>query len=152
MKNRIKGIWGCIKEIDPFCQRFAKTPNQVACEADVLVCTSVIGAGFSITQHFQSFWAFLFTNVLTQEDKQQFTQRLRFLVNDLPNNAIRDSYIYIEKGYGGRLDYQTVLSDYEKVRSTLMASETYAQINRDNISQLAETQARVTTERSQTNA
>jgi hypothetical protein len=56
--KRIKGIWSQIKHTDDFCKRFAREPNTAALDADVIVCTSVIGAGFSINRHFESFHAF----------------------------------------------------------------------------------------------
>ena len=57
--HQIHGIWSSVKEESEFAIRFAMDPNASSKEADVVVCTSVVGAGFSITHHFGSFHAFI---------------------------------------------------------------------------------------------
>jgi hypothetical protein len=84
-KNQIKGIWSSIKDTDKFCIDFAKDPNLVATTVDVVVATTVIGAGFSIARHFEAFHAFFLADILSFNDEAQFIQRLRFLIDSLPS-------------------------------------------------------------------
>ena len=47
----IRGIWGDCRD-EPWNKNFCNNPAMFGTEADVLVATSVIGAGFSIETHF----------------------------------------------------------------------------------------------------
>ena len=51
-KKRIKGVWSALKAIFQFCIDFARDLNRVANQADLVICMSVVGAGFSISNHF----------------------------------------------------------------------------------------------------
>jgi hypothetical protein len=97
-KGHIKGIWRSIKfSSDDFCERFASDPNNCAQEVDVLVCTSIIGAGFCITTHLVEFHAFFTANVLTHTEEKQFLFRLRYAEEMvLPRSC--SSYILCENG------------------------------------------------------
>jgi hypothetical protein len=72
-RDRIKGVWRSLKlSGDGFCERFSAEPNVYAHEADVLVCTSIIGAVFSINTHFVAFHEFFTVNVLCHMEERQF--------------------------------------------------------------------------------
>jgi hypothetical protein len=45
-------VWARTKEQSKCCKRFAENPNKAAEETDVVVVTSVVGAGFSISRHY----------------------------------------------------------------------------------------------------
>jgi hypothetical protein len=109
----IQGVWSQIKDSSPFCKEFGKDPNGASNDIDVIVCTSVIGAGFSIDERFE---AFFICGILPFEEERQFIQRLRFVLKFVPENAIRQSYLFIEKGRGGTVDYSKVLSSFASVR------------------------------------
>ena len=145
---RVKGVWGSIRDTDPFCQAFAEDPNLAATQADVVVCTSVVGAGFSIESHFVAFHAFLFTGILSHGEEEQFIQRLRFIMKYLPRNAHRQSYLYLEKGRGAAVDYARVLSDFNEAR--LMLLKTSHAGNTASVYVLEVAQARIATEASET--
>ena len=51
-KERIKGVWSALKATSQFCIDFARDLNRVANQADLVICMSVVGAGFSISNHF----------------------------------------------------------------------------------------------------
>ena len=98
MLDRVKGIWASIKSSDHFCKEFGDNANNAVLQTDVIVCTSVVGASFSIARHFHGFHAFLFTNILDFMEEQQFIRRLRFAIEDLPTDAVCDLYLFVEKG------------------------------------------------------
>jgi hypothetical protein len=50
-------------------ERFWEEPNIYFAQYDVLVCTTVIGAGFSIDSQFVCFHAFFFVGGLTFEEE-----------------------------------------------------------------------------------
>ena len=119
---RVKGIWSAIQAMDDFCKNFSSNPNEYAHEADVIVCTSVIGAGFSISTHFQNFHALLFNNILPHNEARQFIQHLRYVLDNLPENAQRQSYLFVEKGCGTKMEYTRVLQDFRNVREFILSS------------------------------
>jgi hypothetical protein len=151
--ERIQGIWARIKARSEFCRRFSEDPNGVASEVDVIVCTSVIGAGFSINCHFQSFHAFLLTDILTFLEEQQFLQRLRWIMANCPTNAIRQSYLYVQKGHGRPFEYERVQVNFDTVRKVLLRATGVDGRRRSTLvdtadnEMLAETHARIETER-----
>jgi hypothetical protein len=147
--DRVKGMWSANRDKSEFCVKFSIKPNEVAAEADVMVCTSVVGAGFSINTHFQAFFAFLFNRILQHNEEQQFIRRLRFLLDDIPEDAQRDSILFVEKGSGSQLEYGAVLRDYSHIRKQLMA-KAGVRDQRVRIMGLEQTQARVATERAHT--
>jgi len=144
--KRIHGIWSSVKEETEFARNFSKDPNRCAKEADVIVCTSVIGAGFSVSHHFGSFHAFLSLNILTHTDETQFVQRLRYVMDELRDDAERQSYIYVEKGFGQRYE----LSDV--VRRLLYRNGDHVTNINGPVSNLDITHARLVTERANTKA
>ena len=68
--------------------------GQAATECDVLVCKSVIGAGFSVyRRHIPS--------ILDHQEEQQFIQRLRVKLDDtLREGVSRNCFMFVEKGHG----------------------------------------------------
>jgi hypothetical protein len=149
--KRIKGMWGAIRSTDPFCREFAKAPNEVGQTVDVVVCTSVIGVGFSISQHFQSFHAFLFNRILTHTDELQFIRRIRFVMDSLPDTAIRQSYLYVEPASGEQAEYTAVLEDFKAVRNLMLRSDSSLSQGQE-LATLETTLARVRTETEETAA
>jgi hypothetical protein len=146
--DRIKGIWSRIKRNHGFCRNFSKEPNRYAREADVVVATSVIGAGFSISSHFHAFHGFFFTNILMFEEEKQFIQRLRFLMDDLPVGAVRQSYLHVERGRGTSIDYQKVVTNFVVLRKIMLMTRTGRRSIQPSAEPLlAETQARIETEK-----
>ena len=103
--RRIRGLWSGLRG-DRFVDEFLHDPNGNASRVDVLICTSIICAGFSINTHFLSFHAFLTADVLDHWTERQFIQRLRFIMAII--NGVRptplQSYLYIEKGRGSSSD------------------------------------------------
>jgi Origin of replication binding protein len=114
--DAIQGVWSQLKECSRFCQEFGKNPNEASVGIDVVVCTSVIGAGFSIDERFEAFHGFFVCGILQFEEERQFIQRLRYLLKNVPETAIRQSYLYVEKGRGSNIDYSKVLSSFASVR------------------------------------
>lgn len=150
--NRIQGLWARIKDKSDFGLRFQKDPNEVAEEVDAVVCTSVIGAGFSINRHFEAFHAFFLTDILVFEEEKQFLQRLRWLLEACPLNAIRQSYLYVQKGHGNEFEYERVLVNFNTVRKVLLKSggrrgQRRALVDTAANETLAETHARIETEK-----
>jgi hypothetical protein len=153
--DRIQGVWAAIKKVSPFAKAFAEDPNAAGRLCDVVICSSVIGAGFSVETHFQSFHAFLYTGVLNLDEEKQLIQRLRYQMRSLPNDAIRNSYIYTQNAYGNKYDYRKVLHAFDEARTKAMQDCHRRMRNRllpafEEIRVLAETQARVATERAAT--
>ena len=146
--DRVKGIWASIKDSDPFCRAFGADTDNAVLETDVIVCTSVVGAGFSIACHFHGFHAFLFTNILDFVEEMQFIRRLRFFIKGMPIDAVRDSYIFVEKGWGSNSDYAKILEDFRDVRGTMRP----VTISMECKVVLEETQARCYAERRETQA
>lgn len=144
--KRIHGIWSSVKEETEFACKFAMDPNACAKEADVVVCTSVVGAGFSITHHFGSFHAFLDLNILTHTEETQFIQRLRFVMDELRPDAERQCYMYMAKGRGARYEYTDVLESYDVVRKLLYKQGQQIHEMHCPVSNLEATHARVVTE------
>ena len=150
--NRIYGIWSSIKEESEFARRFASDPNVCASEADVVICTSVIGAGFSISRHFGSFHAFLTLNILTHTEETQFVQRLRFVMDEMRSDMSRQSYIYVEKGRGRKYEFTDVLETYDVVRKLLYRDVSGESLHGYPLANLEGTHARIVTERANTQA
>jgi hypothetical protein len=150
---RIKGIWASLKnKQDPFCLRFVHDAGVAAAECDVLVCTSVIGAGFSVSRHFPSFHAFLFNNILDHQEEQQFIQRLRVKLDDVLRDGVsRDSYMFVEKGHGNAhtSHVNVIRQDFNKVR-LLMTSDEMSSVSISGVSVMKNTQAQVEVERAVT--
>eukprot|EP00978_Attheya_sp_CCMP212_P004972 scaffold10969_cov36-Attheya_sp.AAC.1 len=146
--KRIKGMWAGSTISCDFARDFAHNPDAVASQADVLVCTSVIVAGFSITTHFRAFHAFFFLGILSLEEEKQFIRRAHFVITTFPANAVRDSYIWVEKGRGSAFDYERVYMNFDQARKILLTSG-YAQFRVWHNSEpgLEETQVRVVTEK-----
>jgi hypothetical protein len=149
--ERVKCICGATKTTDPFCRAFAREPNENATSADVVIATSVLGAGFSIRCHFVAFHAFLFTGILNHGEENQFIRRLRFIMDHTPAEAFRQSYLFLQKGHGAAVEYTAVLKDFRVVRQLLLQ---YAEEGRraPSIAVLEQTQARLATERAVTRA
>jgi hypothetical protein len=114
--HAIQGVWSQLKDTSPFCIQFGKNPNGASSEIDVIVCTSVIGAGFSIDERFEAFHGIFICGILPFEEERQFIQRLRFVMKAIPENAVRQSYLYIEKGRGSLIEYSKVLTSFASVR------------------------------------
>ena len=79
-------------------------------------------------------------------EELQFIQRLRFAIKGLPLTAVRDSYLFVQKGRGATSDFGAILKDYRAVRESL---------GQDSVGHqckvvLEETQARCVAERRQT--
>jgi hypothetical protein len=149
--DRVKCICGATKLVDEFSNAFAKNPNDVAAEADVVIATSVLGAGFSISCHFVAFHAFLFTDILNHTEENQFIRRLRFVMDRLPEGALRQSFLFVEKGHGRLVEYTSVLTDFRVVRHMLLQA-TLGGRPVPSVAVLEQTQARVVTERADTRA
>ena len=143
--ERVKGVWASLKHMSDYGVRFGKDPSSAAPECDALEVTSVIGVGFSINTHFISFHAFLTNRILNHDDEKQFIRRLRFFITSLPRGAIRQSYLFVEKGCGTRMEFHRVLEDYAMVRKLLMAE---ARVGLETVGLLEETQAQVRVETS----
>lgn len=98
-KDRIKLFTQDTKHFSDWHQNFAEDPNKYAQDADVCFATSVIGAGFSIDVHFESYVAFLFNHILTNKEESQFIARVRYFIeakNHLPDE-LRRSLIFIAR-------------------------------------------------------
>ena len=147
--DRVKGIWAALKnKNDPFCLRFVEDAGQAATECDVLVCTSVIGAGFSVSRHFPSFHAFLFNNILDHHEEQQFIQRLRVKLDDtLREGVSRNSFMFVEKGHGNGLptNINVLRQDLDRVRVLMTSDASFVPISA--VSVMQNTQAQIETER-----
>ena len=106
--------------------------------ADVIVCTPVVGAGFSINVRFQNFHAFLFNMILPHEEELQFIRRLRFILETITMNANRESFMFIAGNRGIQNEFSMVKKDYKIVRSILNKIQSLP-----TIATLEDTQARV---------
>lgn len=82
---------------DGFCERFSAELNVYAYEADVSVCTSIIGAGFSINKHLIAFHAFFTLNALCHMIEWQFLFRVQYIM-DVAVPHSRQSYVYCQPG------------------------------------------------------
>ena len=140
-------MWSNLHDGD-FFKEFSAEPNEAASMADVVVWTTVVGAGFSITRHFQHFHAFLFNMKLHHDEEQQFVQRLQFMMDYLPDGALHQSYMFLEKDrHNVTFKYKKVLSDFNVVRNLLTTTNMFP---RDIlVAPLEQTQARLTTEKAE---
>jgi hypothetical protein len=70
-------------------------------------------------------------------------------MENLPTNAVRQSYLFVQKGHGARYEYKRVLKTFDVVRHMILQPQTgdFARIVASNHT-LAETQARLATENS----
>lgn len=150
--DRIKGVWASMRLRDKFVDLFAQDPETYAQDAEVVVCTSVVGAGFSVSTHFVAFHGFLFNNILTHHEEQQFIRRLRFVMDTLPPNAVRQFYLWVEHGFGQEYEFKTAVKNFAAVRDVIIASRTgsFGNVIDPNccrvIETLAQTQARIEVE------
>merc|ERR1712238_584735 len=82
----------------------------------------------------------------------QFIGRLRFVMKDLPEDAIRESYIFIQKSMGSTADFAKVNREFEFMREALCKEFAIREddINTQDTASLSQTLARVMTERFQT--
>ena len=76
-----------------------------------MIC--IAWAGFRTETHFQSFHAFMFTWILTMTEMLQFICQLRYVMQDLPPDAVHESYIFIQKSMGTSVDYVKVNREFE---------------------------------------
>ena len=90
------------------------TSDIAVTKTDVIVCTSVVGAGFSIACHFHGFHAFLF-NILPFAEEQQFIRRLRFHIDSLPPDAKRDSMHASKRGMGCPLTSDSCSDNFKRL-------------------------------------
>jgi hypothetical protein len=80
--------WDSLKHLSKCCQDFENSPNEAAANADVIICTSVIGAGFLIDDWFEAFHVIFVGGTLPFTEEQQFIQRLRFTIKHILEKAI----------------------------------------------------------------
>ncbi len=106
--DRIKGAWGAMKATDGWLNNFMSDPDKYAKDCNVLVTTSILGAGISITSHFGGFIALFHNRILTHGEEQQFSRRLRYHMKDLPDRITRNSIIFAQKGSGGPAEYTRI--------------------------------------------
>ena len=128
--KRIKGLWRNLVPTSKFAQNFLQNPNSHSSEADVVVVTPIIGAGFSINTHFVAFHAFFFKNVINHWMQQQFLQRLRFILKSIGVDAVRQSFLHCEadtdaEGTGSedRIALK-LIREFNKVRADIIARAT----------------------------
>ena len=137
--ERIFGIWSSVKGESDFLRRFCST--------------SVVVAGFSIKRHFVAFHAFLYAGILMFDKEHQFVQRLQYQAEGIDPMADRQSHMFIEKGYGQRVDHAAVLMVTSFARELLvcnMSSTFSGGVSLDSIAHtyhmLVKTAARIKTE------
>ena len=82
--------------------------------------------------------------ILPHEEEQQFIPRLRFVVQSIPDNANRNSFMFIAENQGMRNEFAMVRKDFNLERNTLKKLPVLPTINT-----LEDTQARVHTERTE---
>ena len=148
-EKTVKGIWNDVSGTK-FVEMFSRFPNhpdiwqKFGGKCEVLVVTSVLGAGFDLTSMsgFKAFHAFLFNRILTTEEEIQFIRRLR------KEKAINEMcYVYIEPGSGSKMEYELVLEAMQKMRrETLRHCEGCDYVHTLN---LVTTSARISAERSE---
>ena len=133
--KRIKGLWRALRITDHFANKFLNSPNDAAPEADVVVCTAIIGAGFSVNTHFVAFHAFLdFT--LDHWVQRQFLQRFRYLMMTMDIEAVRQSYIWVQPGMGENEQkvpenmVDNIITEFNKIRVDIISK---AYLNSDAI-------------------
>ena len=100
--GRLKRLWRALQYKTEFARNFLINPMGHAMEADVIVATSIIGAGFSLDVHFISFHAFLSCDVLDHWMQRQLIQRLHAILKHYEGETATpiESYLYMEKGRG----------------------------------------------------
>ena len=125
--GRIKGLWRAIRVKSKFACNFLMNPNQHAIEADVVVATSIIGAGFSIDVRFVSFHAFLSCDILDHWMQRQLIQRLRCILKMYNGETATpiESYLYMEKGRGEvikgtQILMEQLLEGFNKIRADIV--------------------------------
>ena len=96
-RDRIKLFTSDTKYFKGWHSLFSRDPNSYSRFADVVIATSVIGAGFSIDVWFESFVAFLFNRILTHKEEQQFCARVRFDIEQMHPESRRDSLMFVDK-------------------------------------------------------
>jgi hypothetical protein len=108
---------------DDFDKKFGEEPDEWGVVADVIICTSVIGAGFSIEKHFTHFYAYFFNNILTHTEERQFLQRLRYWSPYIPEDVNKKSYMWVERSHvrGVSCDGNQVRDMYDQSAEVLLA-------------------------------
>jgi hypothetical protein len=132
---------------DDFDKQFGRDPDRWGVMADVIICTSVIGAGFSIEAHFTHFCAYFFNNILTHMEERQFLQRLRYWSTKIPEDTNKQSYMWVERSHslGTCCDPKKVRRMYNRTADVLVPGL----LHRTG-GPLASTELRVLCERNQT--
>lgn len=98
--HRIKLLTGDTRMNEGWEADFLGDPNAYSWQADVVIATNVIGAGFSIDSTFYGFFAFFFNEILSHDEEAQMSVRLRFQIRNMPDDDRRQSYMFIESGRG----------------------------------------------------
>jgi hypothetical protein len=110
----VRGIWTQCKDLKGLHERFWEEPNIYFAQYDVLVCTTVIGAGFSIDSirllprlffvgvlslRGRVAHAFFLVGVLTfeEQEERQLIARLSLAEAQAPATD-RQSHLFIQKG------------------------------------------------------
>ena len=139
--SRIKGLWRAMRTKSDFARNFLLDPNNNAERADVVVTTSIIGAGFSIDTHFLSFHAFMSVDVLDHWMQRQLIQRLRAVLREVNGRRPRpcQSYLYTEKGRASDRATNAVskidlAKEFNKIRAEITKR---AVLNNDPLAQCA---------------
>lgn len=98
--SRIKLLTGDTRMNEGWEADFLRDPNAYSWQADVVIATNIIGAGFSIDSTFYGFFAFFFNEILSHDEEAQMSVRLRFQIENMPDDDRRQSYMFIESGRG----------------------------------------------------
>jgi hypothetical protein len=98
--SRIKLLTGDTRMNEGWEADFLSDPNAYSWQADVVIATNVIGAGFSIDSTFYGFFAFFFNEILSHDEEAQLSVRLRFQIANMLDDERRQSYMFIESGRG----------------------------------------------------
>ena len=155
-KSRIKGCWRAMRSKTVFAREFLMDPNENSWKADVVIATSIIGAGFSIETQFTSFHAFMTVDVIDHWSQRQFIQRLRTLMRMINGHRpqAQQSYLYTQEGRGTDDEMRnyaqlvdTLMKKFNDIRAEIVkrAVKTNDEISQhpDYIKQLERTQATV---------
>ena len=149
--SRIKGLWRDLVPSSRYAREFLQDPNAKSSEADVLVATPIIGAGFSINTHFVAFHGFFFKNVINHWLQRQFMGRVRLLIDELPPDAVRTSYLYCDEDANhpalGNATADGIRDVFQAVRREIMVAAqdttTFSSIASSHLQPLDEAHAQV---------